>query len=240
MRAILILAPTLLLGACHFDRDDDGGHADVKRAYPVAGFDRIALGGTYDAVVTVGGGFSVRAEGDSRSIDRLVVRVENGELKIETKKGDGWSWNFGGHHRRGATVYVTVPSLTAASIAGTGDMKIDKVGGKAFTAAIAGTGDMRIGALQVGEASFTISGTGDLSAAGKAQKASFKIAGTGDIAAGGFESSTATIAVAGTGDVTARVTQAADVSVTGPGDVTVTGGGKCTISKLGPGDVHCS
>jgi hypothetical protein len=239
MRAILILAPTLLLGACHSDRDDDRGPS-VKRAYPVAGFDRIALAGPYDAVVTVGGALSVRAEGDSKSIDRLVVRVENGELKIETRHDNNWSWGFSGHHRRATIVYVTVPSLSAASIGGSGDMKIDKVGGKSFTAAIAGSGDMQIGSLQVGEANLTIAGSGDLSASGKAQKASFKVAGSGDIAAGGFESATATIAVAGSGDIAARVTQNADVSVMGSGDVTVTGGGKCAINKVGSGDVHCT
>jgi hypothetical protein len=238
MRAILFLAPALLLGACHFDRDDEGGPG-VKRAYSVAGFDRISLAGPYDAVVTVGGAASARAEGDSKTIDRLVVRVENGVLKIETKQDNGWSWSFGHHHRR-TIIYVTVPSLAGALIAGSGDMKIDKVAGKGFTADIGGSGDMQIGALQVGEASFTLAGSGDLSASGKAGKASFKVAGSGDIAAGGLESATATITVAGSGDIAARVTQNADVSVVGSGDVTVTGGGKCAITKMGSGDVHCS
>jgi len=237
MRTALILAPALLLAACHVSVED-GGHGHVSKAFPVGGFDRIALGGPYDAVVTVGGTASVRAEGDKTAIDRLEIKVENGQLRIATSASGGWSWGFSGRHRR-ATVYVTVPALTAASIEGSGDMRIDKVAGRAFEATIGGSGDMQIGVIQVEEAKLSVSGSGDLTASGRTGKATINVAGSGDVAASGFEAATATVSIVGSGDVAARVTQSADVAVMGSGDVTVTGNAKCTIRKMGSGDVHC-
>jgi hypothetical protein len=237
MRAALILAPALLLGACRVNVED-GGRGHASKAFPVGGFDRIALGGPYDAVVTVGGTPSVRAEGDKAAIDRLEIKVEGGQLRIATTPSGGWSWGFSGRHRR-ATIYVTVPALAAASLEGSGDMRIDKVAGRAFEAAIGGSGDMQIGAIQVDDATLSVSGSGDLTASGKAGKATINVAGSGDVAASGFESATATVSIIGSGDVAARVTQSADVKVMGSGDVTITGNAKCTISKMGSGDVHC-
>jgi hypothetical protein len=233
MRAALILAPILLLGACHMD-----GHGHASKVFAVGGFDRISLGGRYDAVVTVGGAPSVRAEGDQAAIDRLEVTVENGQLRIETRESGGWSWGFGGRHRR-ATLFVTVPALAGASIGGSGDMRIDKVAGRAFDGAIGGSGDMRIGALQVDEANLSVSGSGDLAASGKVGRVAIKVAGSGDVTASGLEAATASVSVLGSGDVAARATQSADITVMGSGDVNLTGNAKCTINKMGSGDVHC-
>ncbi|MEA3002069.1 MAG: hypothetical protein QOH81_857 [Sphingomonadales bacterium] len=244
MRAALSLTAILLLGACNMSadaREDKGDHQNVRRDFQVGAFQKVGLAGPHDVVVTVGGAPSVRAEGDKAEIDRLDIRVENGELKIGTKRDEGWSWHFGGgrHRHDRVTIYVTAPSLAAAAIAGSGDMKIDKVTGSGFNASIAGSGDMHLASLNVGEAHFSLAGSGDISAAGKAGKATISVAGHGDIVASGLEIADATISVMGSGDVTARATQTADVSVMGSGDVTLSGPAKCSIHKMGSGDVHC-
>jgi hypothetical protein len=245
MRAALALTAVLLLGACHVSTDgqgDSGNHENVRRDFPVGAFQKVALEGSHDVVVTVGGAPSVRAEGDKAAIDHLDIRVENGELKIGTRRDQngGWSWNFGGIHHNRVTIYVTAPSLGAATVAGSGDMKIDKVAGNDFAATIGGSGDMEIGSVQAAQAHFTVTGSGDMKAGGKVQQASISVAGSGDFVAGGLEIGNATVSVVGSGDVTARATQSADVSVMGSGDVTLSGGAKCTTHKMGSGDVHCS
>ncbi|MDB5694402.1 MAG: hypothetical protein JWO81_3465 [Alphaproteobacteria bacterium] len=241
MRAALSLTAILLLGACHADASEDQGHhQNVRRDFQVGAFQKVSLAGSHDVVVTVGGAPSVRAEGAQAEIDRLDIKVVNGELTIGTKRDQGWSWHFGGggrHHR--VTIYVSAPSLTAAAIAGSGDMKIDKVTGNDFNASIGGSGDMHLASLEVGEARFSIAGSGDINAAGKAQKATISVAGSGDVVAGGFEIGDATVSVLGSGDITARATQTADVSVMGSGDVTLAGTAKCAIHKMGSGDVRC-
>ncbi|HEX4738033.1 MAG TPA: head GIN domain-containing protein [Allosphingosinicella sp.] len=239
MRAAFPLAAVLLLGACHIDTDDGGNHQNARRDFQVGAFQKIALAGSSDVVVTVGGAPSVRAEGDKAVIDRLDIRVENGELKIENKRHDGWNWDFGGSHHNHVTVYVTAPSLAGVSVAGSGDMKVDKVAGSEFDASLAGSGDLNVDSLQVAAARFNIAGSGDISASGKAGQASITVAGNGDFKAGGLEIGNATVSVIGSGDVTARATQNADVTVMGSGDVTLSGSAKCNVHKMGSGDVHC-
>jgi hypothetical protein len=234
MRATLPLAAVLLLGAC------SGSQEYARRDFPgVGSFQKISLAGSADVVVTVGGAASVRADGDKAAIDRLDIRVENGELTIGSRRHNGWTWDFGGSHHNRVTVYVTVPSLAGASIAGSGDMKIDKVAGNGFDASVGGSGDLSVASLAVAQARFDVAGSGDISASGKTQQASITVAGSGDFKADGLEIGNATISVIGSGDVSARATLAADVTVMGSGDVTLSGPAKCTIHKMGSGDIRC-
>jgi hypothetical protein len=241
MRAALPLTAALLLGACnmHADaREDSGDHQNIRRNFQVGDFQKISLAGSPNVVVTVGGTPSVRAEGDKAEIDRLDIRIENGSLVIGSKRDHGMSWNFGSSHHQ-VTVYVTAPSLAAASINGSGDMKIDKIAGNDFDGSISGSGDMNLASLQVGQARFSIAGSGDLSASGKAQQAAISIAGSGGVSAGGLEIGNATVSIVGSGDVTARAMQTADISIMGSGDVILSGSAKCSIHKMGSGDVRC-
>jgi Putative auto-transporter adhesin, head GIN domain len=242
MRAAMMASAMILLGACTADAHDgegqEGSGRTGKRDFQVAGFDRVSLGGSHNVVVTVGGAPSVRAEGDAETIERLEVRVEDGELHIGMKKG---KWSMGWHRDRPAvTIYVSVPKLAGASIGGSGDMRIDKVEGGRFAASIAGSGDMDIGGLRVDEAKFSIAGSGGITVRGQAGRSDLSIAGSGDIDAAGLEARTAKVSVVGSGDVRARVSETADVSIMGSGDVTLAGSAKCTVSKMGSGEVRCN
>jgi hypothetical protein len=229
MRAALALVPAMMLGACNHAQggNHEGDHRTISQNFPVGAFSKIALGGSANVVVTVGGAPSVRAEGDAERIgDQLMIG----------SKRHGWNWNSKGGR---VTVYVTVPSLAAASIGGSGDMKIDKVQGGSFAASIGGSGDMQIASLQTNEANVSLAGSGSVTAGGKAQHATLSIAGSGDIDLGNLEVRTANVSVVGSGDAAIKAVESADVSIMGSGDVTVSGGGKCQVHKMGSGSVNC-
>jgi hypothetical protein len=240
MRSLAILLFSLAMAGCNFTADaqeaPSGGGDVTQRTYPLAGFDAVGLAGSPDMIVTVGGRYSVRAEGDPEMLDRLDLRVENGTLKVGYKKGN-WSANWG--NRAKTRIFVTAPSLRAASLAGSGDIRIDRVQGDSFDASVAGSGDIAIAQMQVGTASFSIAGSGGISAAGGAQTASVSIAGSGDIDAGALQSRTASASVMGSGDVRIRATETANVSIMGSGDVLVSGSARCTVNKRGSGSVRC-
>jgi len=245
MRSALLLTSVLALAACNVsghardngDTDEGPVGPTIKRDYALSGFERIRLAGSHDVVVTVGPAAAVSAEGDQRTLDRLEIKVENGELRIGSKKRNGW---FSGENRsRGVTIRVTLPKLAAASIAGSGDMRIDKVEGDRFGGEIAGSGDMEIAALKVGAADFSIAGSGGVTARGSAESSSISIAGSGDVDTAGLTARTAKISVMGSGNVSANVSESADVSVMGSGDVEMSGAGRCTVHKMGSGDVRC-
>jgi hypothetical protein len=237
MRAALALVPMMILGACNHAEGGthDGDHRKISQNFPVGAFTKVALGGSADVVVTVGGPPSVRAEGDAERIGRMDIRVEGDALKIGSKR-HGWNWGDKGGR---VIVYVTVPSLAAAEIGGSGDMKIDKVQGGSFAAAIGGSGDMTIASLQTNEANVSLAGSGSVTAGGKAQHATLSIAGSGDIDLGNLEVRTANVSVVGSGDAAIKAMESATVSIMGSGDVTVSGGGKCQVNKMGSGNVNC-
>ena len=122
---------------------------------------------------------SIRAEGDAETLDRLEITDEGGQLHIGLRNSTG-SWFSWGHHRS-VTVHVTVPALAAASITGSGDMRIDRVQGPAFAGSVTGSGDLTIAALTADEASFTVTGSGDITAAGRAQPGERSVVGSGDL-----------------------------------------------------------
>lgn len=240
MRRALITLPLLALTAAACSAGAQEGAATSQRgqrSFPVGAFQGVSLAGPHDVIVTVGGPPSVRAEGDSEVLDRLDIRVENGSLRIGTRRTSNFSF---GRHRGSATIHVTVPALAAASIGGSGDLRINAVEGERFNASIGGSGNMEIGQLRVGQAQLAIAGSGNIRASGAVQRAALSIAGSGDIDASGVEARSAAISVVGSGNVRSRATETAEVSVMGSGDVTVAGPARCSVNRMGSGDVRCN
>lgn len=243
VKAATILGGALLMAACNLvagarEGDEAKAGPSVRKDFQVASFDRVSLAGSHNVVVTVGSAPSVRAEGDAETLELLEVKVENGVLHVGTRNGKGKWFSDKGH--RSATIYVTAPAIAAASIGGSGDMKIDKVEGERFAASIGGSGDMEIGSIKVGDAAFSIAGSGNIRGSGTAQSASISVAGSGDIGLQDLEARRATISVVGSGDIRAKAMESADVSVMGSGDVELAGPAKCNINKMGSGDVRCT
>ena len=243
MRSLFAASIMILAAACSAGAQEGqsarGTGEVVQRNYEVGAFDAVALAGSHDVVVSVGGAPSVRAEGDAETLEQLEVRVEDGELTIGNRDRRRL-WVSFGRNRRPATVYVTVPSLRAASVAGSGDMRVDRAEAGSFDASLAGSGDLQIDSLRAGRAEFSVAGSGNIRAAGAAQSSDVSIAGSGDVDLSGLETRTANVSVMGSGDVRLRATEAADVSIMGSGDVEVAGGARCSVSKHGSGDVRCA
>lgn len=243
MRSLIALVSTLALAACNMaaDAQEGEGHAargeTSKQTYNVGDFDGVALAGAQNVVVNVGPATSVRAEGDAETIERLEIKVEDGTLRVGTKRGN-WNMNWG-KGRPPVTIYVTTPRLSSAAVAGSGDLTIDKVEGDRFAGSVAGSGDLEIATLRVDSADFSIAGSGDISARGSAGKLNASIAGSGDIELAGVESRQADVNIVGSGNVKARATETADITIMGSGDVTLGGTARCSVSKHGSGSVRC-
>ena len=237
--AAAVIAATAATSACSRDRTEDGGPT-VARNYQIGNFDGIEVAGPYNVTVRTGTGPTVSARGSQKLIEHMVVEVKDGKLLIHSQRQKGWfrtNWHFRGK----VDLAVTVPQLREATIAGSGDIAIDRVAGDRFEGTVAGSGGLDVAALEVQTLKLAIAGSGAVKAAGgKAQSASYDIAGSGDIDAKGIQLQTAEVSIAGSGSVAANASGTADVSIVGSGDVEVTGGAKCTIDKAGSGDVRCS
>jgi hypothetical protein len=239
-KAILagMIAAAAASAGCAKDREESAGPA-TTRNYQVGAFDRLEVAGPYDVTVTTGSAPSVRASGGEQAIERMVVEVKGGTLKIHTKKRSGFHFGWSKNHPVKLT--VTVPALAGAEIAGSGDISVNKVAGDFFEAGVAGSGNLRLGEINVKRLKAGIAGSGEIHAGrGRAAAADYEIAGSGDIDGGGVIAQTASVSIAGSGNVSAHATGTASVDIAGSGDVRVTGGAKCSVSKAGSGNVQCS
>jgi Putative auto-transporter adhesin, head GIN domain len=235
---ILALLAILPLTACSSETSAAPSGPSVNRSYALDGFSAVKATGPDDVDIRVGSGFSIRAEGDAKLLDKLEI-VKNGDtLEVRRKSNSGFSW--GGSSDKGIKIYITMPRITAATETGSGNLSVDHVDGDAFKASATGSGDLSIGTLNVQTATLSLTGSGNLSSGGTAKVGDLSITGSGDIEAPKLTLNQASVSVMGSGSVSAAVAGTADVNVMGSGDVTLTGGAKCTTHKMGSGEVSCS
>ena len=238
MKSAIFVAAALAVGGCSAGKAESGGPM-VSRDFPVGAFDKIEVSGPFDVAVTTGGTPQVNVRGSGKLVEKMVVEVEGSTLKIHPEKRSGW---FGGFQWSGgkAQVSVSVPMLTAAAIAGSGDVQVDRINGQSFAGEVAGSGSLLVQDVRVQDLKLEIAGSGQVKAIGQAADARYQIAGSGDIQAGKVAAQQARVEIAGSGNIVAHATKTAQVDIAGSGDVRVTGGGKCTVSKAGSGNVECS
>jgi hypothetical protein len=208
-----------------------------ERTYRVGSFDKVAAAGSNLVVIRVGGPPSVSATGPADVLDRMEVVVERGELQIRPRRElRNRSWD----QMKPARFTVTAPRLSAASLAGAGEMRVDRVQGEHFAASVAGSGDLDVAEMRVARASFSVAGSGSLSARGAAGQAQVSIAGSGNVHTRGVRSRTASISIAGSGSTELTVDEAANVSIIGSGTADIGGRAHCTVTRVGSGRARCS
>ncbi len=239
MRARFLAAAAVMLAAAACNAAGGGQRVEAsgvngQRNFQVGSFDQVELAGPFDVVVSVGGPASVRAEGDTGLMDHMEVRVEDGRLRVGQRRGVSWSGNRGR-----VTVHVSAPSLRAAEISGSGDMRVGAVQAPRFAGSIAGSGNLLLERLQAETAEFSIAGSGGVRAAGQARQTKVDIAGSGNANLAGMQAEAAEVSIAGSGNADLRATGTASVSIMGSGNVNVTGGARCDVSKMGSGGVRC-
>jgi hypothetical protein len=215
----------------------EGDSSKVERGYQVGPFQRIEVAGPYQVQVSTGGTPSVSANGPRTAIDHLVVEVVGDKLLIHP---DDHHFKLSGWNGR-VIVNVSAPAIVGASLTGSGDVRVDKVGGQSFEGRVGGSGNLRVDSVKVQSLNLSIGGSGDVGiGSGQAQDANYAVTGSGGIDAHEVRSNTANVAVTGSGGVRGQATASANINMLGSGDVTLTGGGRCTVSKVGSGNVRCS
>ena len=164
-----ILIPVLMLGACSMGEASESKGQPGTRNFQVGAFDRISLLGSPErhrhgrrrAVGPGRGRQQAAREARGHGRERNPPdRLQEGQLVVRLAQGP-WAGD----------VHVSAPSLTGAEVAGSGDMKIDKVEGGDFAGEIAGSGEIQLASLRARNASFSIAGSGGVTASGTAETA---------------------------------------------------------------------
>ncbi len=204
--------------------------------YDAQGFDRVGLATPATVEVRVGPAWSVRATGPAEALANLKIEREGESLRIRPR--DEWKKAQGDINRR-VRVLITLPRLTGASVAGSGQMMVDQVSGGELRGAVSGSGSIAFGRVAVDALAVSIAGSGTVTAAGTAGKLRVRESGSGTFRAPGLRASDASVAVAGSGSVRAIVSGPAAVSLVGSGSVDLGPQAQCTVKRVGSGRVSC-
>src|SRR5437763_14994074 len=190
--AAAVIAASAATSACGHSRGEGPG-ATVSRNYQIGNFQAIEVAGPYDVDVRTGGNPGVSAQGSQKLLERTTVEVRGDKLVIRPEREHGF-FHFGWSSRGKAHFTVTVPQLSGATIAGSGDIRVDKVQGNRFEGTVAGSGGLNVGSLDVQQLKLSIAGSGGVKAqAGKAQAVKYDIAGSGDVDARGVAAQAAEV-----------------------------------------------
>lgn len=236
---LLVAVAAAALSACGRSHAEDGGPI-VQRSFPVGAFDGIEVAGPYQVTVRTGGSPSVAASGPERLMDNLVVEVKGDKLHIHPRDDRGFM-KWGSRSNGKATIEISAPALRETTIAGSGDISVDRIDGPSFEGTVAGSGTLMLDSVDVRSLKLTIAGSGDLKArSGKADTVEYAIAGSGNLDAKGVRSTNAELSIAGSGNIAGNASSNAEVKIMGSGDVDLGGGAKCSVSKMGSGNVRCS
>ena len=205
-----------MLSGCNVDMQIDDG-----KGVPLAELDtsgaspgEIVLAGPDTVIVSRGETFAIDVSGDQAAVDALRFHLEDDSLAVSRLKNSGNKLGT-------ATVRVTMPSLTAMVMAGSGTIEVDEITERA-DATIAGSGTIKVSQLNASRFDLTVAGSGDFEAAGRVESLDLTVAGSGS---------------ARMADLSV---DKAEISIMGSGDVKVTGSATCTVSAMGSGKLRCS
>ncbi|MCG7877849.1 MAG: DUF2807 domain-containing protein [Candidatus Thiodiazotropha endolucinida] len=171
----------------------NGKASQEQRQIPM--FSSIQLSGGVDVLFRPSSNVLCAVQADENLIPLVKTVVERGILKIFTTESYSTSNRI--------LVACSAPSLSSASLSGSGDIEIENLNGSPLSLAINGSGNILV--------------------TGTVTNLSGMVQGSGDISASGLSAKNGTLSVQGSGDINALCTESVTASVMGSGDILVTG-----------------
>lgn len=202
-------------GLVHSDGDPgplvlgDGIDATERREVPE--FDALQSATSFDVKVRVGGERSVVLHGDQNVLPHVRTTVRGGSLEITLDRG---SYRF----ESPTWIEITVPTLRAYALSGSGDTEIAGIDRDSFVLAL--------------------SGSGDIAAVGRADHLSVSVSGSGDLELGELKAREVRVTVTGSSDVSLFASETLTIEITGSADVRYEGRPNITASITGSGSVR--
>jgi hypothetical protein len=214
---VVFLATGVVLFARHDGRDNmsssdaiEGSGAAATQTRSVPAFTRFDLAGASAVTVHVGGKQAVVVRADDNLIDLVTTEVRDSELVIGT--------NGSFTAKTPMTVDVTVPTLDAATLSGSGLVVVDGLRAAQFTVDVAGSGVLTV--------------------TGIVERLDADLGGSGDVRLEGLAAQDVTATVSGSGRLQVNATGDLDASVSGSGAIFYSGNpSNVTTSITGTGAV---
>lgn len=212
--------------------------APSREVRNVAPFTRIGLSNSARVVLRQGNSQRVEVDASADDLALLETSVEDGKLRIGTRRDSGKLWSSVSFEGR-VTVYVTVPSISEVSVSGSGQVLAeDAVKAKSLALAVSGSGRLIMPRVTAERITSSVSGSGQIMLGGSCPAHEARISGSGNVQASDLRTETSSIRISGSGDGRLYARRSLDASIAGSGDVYVKGGARVSSSVAGSGRVH--
>lgn len=233
-RLIIVLSACMvILALSSCDANIVRGSGDlITESVEVSNFDRVALEGMGEVIITQGEGESLTIETDDNVMEHVKAEVSGGTLNIGFDEG----LNLISPTRLIFTVGLN--DLSSLSISGSGDIESDRINTDSLELSIDGSGDVQLADLAANKLKASISGTGDMDLAGEATTQDVTIDGSGKYRAGDLLGESVTVKISGTGNATVWATESLDSTINGSGSVDYYGRPSVSTSGSGSGDIN--
>jgi hypothetical protein len=196
---VTLLLVALLVSGCGFQIVTGSGRITTETR-DVSGFTNVTLAGFGNVYITQGGSESVRIEAEDNLIPYFDTTVRGSTLRIGIK--DQYV-GFNLHPTRPVKFYVTLPTIDAVTLAGSGDIFAGKIQAGVFDISLLGSGNISTAALDATSLALQLSGSGNISLGSvSASQVDANIAGSGDIQVQTLTADKLSSKTAGSGNIT--------------------------------------
>jgi hypothetical protein len=208
--------------------------SDVRtEAREVSDFDRVALAGFGQLVITQGDQASLTIEAPQDMLGRIETKVEGGQLTIGFKRSwmdwidDVLSVGLSGKPVR---YNLTVKRLSNLLIMGAARVQVTGLRTEQLVIDLRGTGEIRIASLDAERLDVRLPGAGAVRAAGRATEQTITINGAATYEAGELKSQRVKVTLHGLGNATVWAVEELDATIRGVGEVSYYG--SPTVQKV--------
>jgi hypothetical protein len=111
---VLIIASATLLTSCY--TEDPGPIQEYDKDFSIVDFDKLQMGDAFNITVEQGDVFQVKASGDRRNIDDLIVQKEGSTLIVR--------YDNSRNRKHNTSIKITMPAIQEALFSGATDSRI--------------------------------------------------------------------------------------------------------------------
>lgn len=214
VKRIVVLLSVLALAAC--DSGVRGSGNLIIESFTASDFDRIAISGIGQVIVTQDGTESVSVETDDNIMEHIRVEVQGSTLELGTQPNVSVSPTE-------LSFEVRVDELVGIAVSGAAVFTCDSVEAAQLEIRNSGAGTIVIDNVEATTLTVDISGSGDVQLAGAVEEQIVDISGAGDYGGGDLLSDVTRISVSGAGNSRVWVLDRLDATVSGSGSVSYYG-----------------
>lgn len=215
------------------------GQAQTRETRTVGNFTKISYRVPGKLYLKQGSPQKVELEGPADILKEIETEVSGDKLIIgKENRWMDWGWSS----KDNIIAYVTVPTIEAVSVAGSGDLFCeDKINVGDLDLGVSGSGSMRLAFNATGNVEADVSGSGDMDLKGNCNNFDSDVSGSGKVYVSVAIKENADFGVSGSGKIQAQGNaRAVKASISGSGKVLAGDlvAEKCDVRISGSGDLE--